>query len=865
MRSIFFVVLFIIIFFNEGRTQCLNNVTSSVNVNFTTTFTNGGRGVTVYDLNKDGWDDIIFASAFQPIVLYTNTGNYFSASEIIPNDQDVKEVLCFDFDNDGDADIFLTAYIGTCKMFRNDGDLNFTDITESCGILYTPGGHSFGASAGDYNNDGWLDLYVSNNMYVNYTNLFYENNGDGTFTEKSAELGIDNGMHATMMAVFFDYNNDSFQDIYVMNDHGDGDAIYSNNGDGTFSDISLYAQITDYSNSMSIGICDFDNDSDQDVYISSTASYGNIFYRNNGDSTFTNMADELGIQAYTDSWSSLWIDLNNDRFHELYVANDFGDYVPTGPPNIDNFYWNNEGVFSPVPIVFPAEGFATYGASRGDFNNDGLPDFVITTGENEMAQIYESSCGGNSSIKVTLEGVASNRDGIGSRIESWAGGTQFHQYTFAGESYMDQYSQHIIVPLGSQTVLDSLKIHWPSGWTDVFYNVATGTNLYIIEGSSLQTAQLNPVENTQICGDESITLSVNGTWSNVEWSNGSTLPELAVTQSGNYFANVTNEFNQVIRTDTVSVVITENPTFTFTYMSPDCFNADNGSIEVTIEPGSTIEWNDQSTVSERNDLQAGYYSFVVSNSSGCTASGSAFLINPDPIVADVNTADLLCSDNLTGEIYVDNIFGGVGILSCQLTSGGSNWTTELNNNSALFSGLPNGNFQVMVTDENACTFVENVSLNAPNPLVVEASGIVNEPITAEVSGGTPPFTFLWCDASAGDFIILDNDSISCMLQVTDNNGCAATTEVNVMVGIYENHNLNPKYYFIESRLYIQSSEEINSAVLYDATGQLCHSTMLTSSSAKKFEFDFSDYPNGIYFVLLSNNSGMSDVIKVMTP
>ncbi len=864
MRSISVVVVFILLFL-EGKTQCLSNVTSSVNVNFTTPFTNGGRGVTVYDLNKDGWDDIIFASAFEPIMLYANTGNYFTASEIIPNDQDVKQVLCFDFDNDGDADIFLTAYQGTCKMFRNEGDLNFTDITDECGILYTPGGFAFGASAGDYNNDGWLDLYVSYNMYVNYTNLFYENNGDGTFTEKSAQLGIDNGMLATMMAVFFDYNNDNFQDIYVMNDHGDGDAIYSNNGEGTFTDISLSAQITEYSNSMSIGVCDYNNDSFQDVYVSSTAGYGNVFYRNNGDSTFTNIASELGIEAYSDSWSSLWIDVNNDRHSELYVANDFGDFVTTGPANVDDFYWNNEGVFSEFPIVFPSEGFSTYGAAKGDFNNDGLPDFAISNGQNEDFQIYQSSCGGeNYYLKVTLEGTISNRDGIGSRIESWVGGSGHYQYTFAGESYMDQYSQHIIVPLGSYSVLDSLKIHWLSGWTDVFYNIEEGTDLYIVEGSSLQSAQLNPVANTAICDDESIVLSVNGNWSQVEWNNGSTNPELIATDSGDYFADVTNEYNQVLRTDTISIVISENPTFEVVYTSPNCFNANNGSIEVILEPGSILVWNDQSNEVERNNMPAGYYTFQVSNSFGCNANGSVFLINPDPISADVSTEDLLCFDDPMGEISIDNIFGGIGTLNCELVSEESNWSTEVSSNSAIFSGLPEGDFQIILTDSNNCTHTENVNLSAPNQLTVEAGGIVNEPIIAEVSGGTLPYTYLWCDDSTDNFIVIDNDSTSCVLQVTDYNGCIATTEVNATVGISEDNRSDLKYYFIENILYVQSGEEINSAVLYDSIGQLCYSSLLSSSSAKSFEFDFSGFPTGIYFVLL-NNKGKSEAIKVKIP
>jgi hypothetical protein len=195
-------------------------------------------------------------------------------------------------------------------------------------------------------------------------------------------------------------------------------------------------------------------------------------------------------------------------------------------------------------------------------------------------------------------------------------------------------------------------------------------------------------------------------------------------------------------------------------------------------------------------------------------------------LGDVSTADLFCFNDLTGQISIDNIFGGIGPLNCLLTSEQSNWYAEVINNSVIFSGLPDGTFQITITDANQCTINENVVLSAPDLLAVEASGFLNEPITAQISGGTPPFTYLWCDASTSEFIILNNDPGSCLLQITDDNGCMATTEVDVNVGISENKNIQLTYYFIGNKLHFKSNLEIHSALLYDSIGKLCSPSML---------------------------------------
>jgi len=226
------------ILFNESSAS--QNITASFVINYVT------GGVSFYDFDNDGWDDITYASEEgSPVYFFkNNNGNNGTFNSINLNltdlQNDTRQVIWVDIDNDGDNDLFVVSNNASNRLYENDGTFNFTDITEVSGIS-TAIMYSWGASWGDIDNDGYLDLFLSNRDITNRVqpNILYRNNGDNTFTNVNVTAGIDNNSHLSFCSSFFDFNNDGWQDIYVANDKAaNTNILYKNNGDGTFEDVS---------------------------------------------------------------------------------------------------------------------------------------------------------------------------------------------------------------------------------------------------------------------------------------------------------------------------------------------------------------------------------------------------------------------------------------------------------------------------------------------------------------------------------------------------------------------------------------------------------------------------------------------------
>lgn len=202
-----------------------------------------GSGVSFVDFDQDGWDDLSFASGpGQPVKFFKNNAGVFSEIDLglINLNYQTKQINWIDFDNDGDKDLFVTSNTHGNKLFENTGGLIFLDITTTSGF---PINNVFtnGASWADYDNDGFLDVFLCSKDATTQTttpNFLYRNNGDGTFSNVSTTAGIDSDNHLTFCSVFIDINNDGWQDIYTSNDKGYNlNQLYKNNGDGTFTEI----------------------------------------------------------------------------------------------------------------------------------------------------------------------------------------------------------------------------------------------------------------------------------------------------------------------------------------------------------------------------------------------------------------------------------------------------------------------------------------------------------------------------------------------------------------------------------------------------------------------------------------------------
>ena len=455
-------------------------------------------GVSFFDFDNDGWDDLTFASeAGAPIYFYKNNSGTFSAYNVSLNDyqNDTRQINWVDIDNDGDNDLFVTSNDASNKLYLNNGGMNMTDITASSGIP-TSVMYSWGSSWGDYNNDSYLDLFLSNYDIDNglQQNRLYRNNGNNTFTDVSNAAGIDILNHFTFCSAFFDYNNDGWQDIYMANDRTTTtNILYKNNGNGTFTDVSALSGTDLAINAMSTTIDDADYDGWLDIYVTNTTP-GNYFLENNGNGTFTDIAAGNGTLFASIAWGAVFLDADNDTDQDLYVSGSgdgSGGFLPSA------FYENlGNGSFSiPSGAGFASDVAVSYSNAIGDVNNDGYPDITVGNKEPTPNFLWVNDCHTNTNnnwLKVNLEGTVSNRMGIGSWIEIQVNGLKQYRYTLCGEGYISQNSGTEFFGLKNATTVDYVKVTWLSGIVDILYNVSANQTINIVENSTLSVEDYEP-------------------------------------------------------------------------------------------------------------------------------------------------------------------------------------------------------------------------------------------------------------------------------------------------------------------------------------------------------------------------------------
>ncbi len=448
-----------------------------------------GGGISFCDYNDDGWDDITIATQNgDPLKIYKNNGNgTFSLDTTFNfnNTSEQKQVIWVDFDNDGDKDLYLTSDDSGNKLYRNDG-ATFTDITAASG-LPTMNLFTYGASWGDYNNDGHLDVFISNrDVNLAIPNYLYQNNGNGTFTDVSVATGIGTGSHLSFCAAFFDYNNDGWQDIYIANDKvSHKNLLYSNNGNGTFTEIGESSGTNVAIDAMSTTIGDYNNDGWFDIYVTNGPP-GNVLFKNNGNGTFTNEASSSGTIFNSVGWGAVFLDAENDGDLDLYVSGAMDGSIPSLISAA--FYENNNNntfTLANTSAGFVGDTRVSYGNAMGDIDNDGFPEIVVNNfGADNIFLWKNQTTSTNNWLKVNLEGTTSNKQGVGSRIEISAGGQTQYRYTLCGEGYLGQNSDTEFFGIGANTNINYVKITWLSGMQDILYNVTPNQQINIIEGSN---------------------------------------------------------------------------------------------------------------------------------------------------------------------------------------------------------------------------------------------------------------------------------------------------------------------------------------------------------------------------------------------
>jgi len=616
-----------------------------------------GSGVSFYDWNHDGYDDIsLLEQSSKPKFYINQQGNYIATSFpglLVP--ADYKSINWVDFDNDGDEDISLNADGAPFKLFSNNGDFTFTDISATCGIIQvsTVG---YGTSWGDYNKDGFLDVYLSTYMdsfQVNpQTNFLFKNNGDGTFENTTDIAGVSNGGQLTFESVWIDYDNDTWPDLFVANDRSFRNYLYHNNGDGTFSEVGYTAGIDQVFDAMSVTVGDYDNDGWFDMYITNTPELGNYMYHNNGDGTFSIVSASSNTQMFQYSWGAIWMDGDNDQWQDLFVATI--DFAPNNFPGIDSYFRNTGTSFEPTYTTgLTTIANLSYAAARGDVNNDGYPDILLHNKQPIGTQVWKNEGGSANYLKVRLQGSISNRNGVGCRIELSAGGNHQYRYTMSGEQYLSQNSQWQFFGLSDLNQIDSLVVNWPSGHQDVFYNLPVNQSLVIVEGSS-NINQIQIIGSSHICEGDSLILDA-GEWDSYLWSTGSTDRYLTVYNSGTYSVEVSGGVFPVI-TQPIEVLINPLPIVLVESIEPPCYDSDHGYIQVTnsgVNETSQVIWTDGFEGEIRDGLSAGEYEYVLTDVAGCSFSQTIELDQPDSIRTYAEFNQTTCPNAWSGFVVAE--------------------------------------------------------------------------------------------------------------------------------------------------------------------------------------------------------------------
>ena len=475
-----------------------------------------------------------------------------------------------DYNNDGFLDIFCasgTWLEGVSKserpkepptnhLYRNRGDGTYEDITRKAGL----DGHwyTMGVTAGDFNNDGYTDLYLSNYG----PNILLKNNGNGSFSDITKRANVGGGKECSVGAVWLDYDNDSFLDLYVGNyldfdpnykyyyapDGFPGpmaydaqkDVLYHNNGDGTFKDVTAEMGIADIDGrAMGVGAADYDDDGWIDIYVANDHTLNYLWHNEEGkkfvdkgtmsgtafsqageatvsmsvdfadynedgrldlfvsDDTYCSLYENLGNGIFSDKgiasnismaaaqfvgWSSSFVDYDNDGDADIFKTN--GALKHLYGQEDQMFQNDGNGKFRDISLelgkYFQRE-LVGRGACLGDYDNDGDIDIFINNLNDHCVFLRNNMGNQNNWLILKLKGTTSNRDGIGARIKLTSGGKTQYTQKRGTSGYLSQNDPRIHFGLAKNASVDEISITWPSGKVQTIVNVKPNQILEIVE------------------------------------------------------------------------------------------------------------------------------------------------------------------------------------------------------------------------------------------------------------------------------------------------------------------------------------------------------------------------------------------------
>jgi hypothetical protein len=470
------------------------------------------NGVAVADYDQDGDLDIFFTGLLNFDPSDTKTWNHLMRNNGMGVFDDVTVEAGFgiqyineglkaargekmgaswgDYDNDGYPDIFL-ANSRENQLYHNEGNGTFRDVTAQAGVAGCNVCYSATGLWWDHDRDGDLDLYVSN---LNTTNVMYQNNGNGTFSDITASTGLSGGSTITWSSVAFDAGKDGFLDLLNVNDT-QAKEFFENRTGQRYNEAALAYRLDNKGAGMGVAIGDCNNDGLFDIYIT------NIFYHlanplfvDTGNRRYKDQAKEWGVDNTGWGWGTQFLDFDHDGDEDLAAVNGPIDKVnQVIQPDIPNLFFKNrliegENRFEDWSIASGTNGLAKgKGLETFDYDGDGDLDMVVANMQ-EAAYLFKNETleKGQAETKnwlqINLEGVASNRNAFGTTVKIRIGNQWYHRFHH-GAAIFGQSIKPVHFGIGAATLVDEIRFTWPTGITEAIYLVTANQLIKFKEGS----------------------------------------------------------------------------------------------------------------------------------------------------------------------------------------------------------------------------------------------------------------------------------------------------------------------------------------------------------------------------------------------
>ena len=851
------------------------------------------------DYDNDGDQDLFVANFAGQNNLYENIGGNnlvnVNIAAGIPSLEDPTWAAAWgDYDRDGYLDLMVTnfvyasAYSGLFQdyLLKNNGDGTFRMLTTEVNIPAFDHA-ALVVSFMDYNNDLWPDIFIASDK--NPSNRLLRNNGFGSFDDVTIVAGVGQQIDA-MSAGIGDYDNNGYLDIYCTNSpflSPGGSILVQNNGNGTFSERSTQAGVDFNGEGWAANFIDFDNDSDLDLYVSGSISNGTTsgisntaaMFDNQGNGTFIELISGIGMQEDTkSSYAHAIGDFNKDGFADIIVNNRIPDTTQLWMHNGGINNWidiklqgtvsNRDGIGTWIKLfctgakeqvryTHHALGFMGQNTMDGHFGLDSLSaidsikiiwpsgheDLLINISVNQRLLVIE---GVTAPVKGRIASIGNPQVCQGGQLQLYTLGVFDHYLWSTG----DTSASIIVTNSGTYGVT----------MTDANNNISFDSIQVLVAPPVVSNVSLSDVS---CFGDANglattSTIGGNGLY-NYLWSTGSTTQHLNNLGPGNYALTITDGLGCF---DTLSFLISEPTALQLSSIGTNisCYGDSSGAVNLSVFGGTppyVYNWSNSSTNQDLSGLSHGIYSVYVQDSMGCSDMETTIIISPSsPLQTTILKSDTLCYASSNGFFDLE-VSGGTAPYTYLWSN--MQTTQDINN---LVSGI----YSVEVVDDNGCkvifsdTLSEYSALNISTNLVTDSISQLAT-INVNVSGGQAPYTFLWSNGQSTAFV----SGLSLgdyTLTVVDAQACTDTIilTVSAFTGFYKPSQMdisvfpNPADGFVDID-FGQLKKQAFSIQLSDALGRILYAAPCPAGIQSKRIY-LNTLEPGYYWISLLGNTGV---------